>query len=259
MSTTHSTCTRPASRSPRAFRRSTLAVSGHHLGREARVVETAGDFFCVTDVHAKGNGAHLGPPPDALGNGTDRPQHEGLGRSHESAGELVGSVATRGPRQVAQIGAFHVKHVVAKWNQRVRDGVPDAEVADPGPWEVTLVVETIGALWRAGQTEQFFRCHPVEQCVPRLRRGVMSLVQDHVVECGGIDGGAVAQRIDRCKDMALNRGPLALVQQLAEVAHLEHVCEKSAAPGRESRGGARRTAASRRVPPAAGTGNRAPP
>ena len=58
-----------------------------------------------------------------------------------------------------------------------------------------------------------------------LSRGVVSLVQNHVVECGGIDRGAVPQRIDRRKHVALNGGPLALVQQLAEVAHLERVAK----------------------------------
>ena len=56
---------------------------------------------------------------------------------------------------------------------------------------------------------------------------MVSLVQNHMVECGGIDRGAVAQRVDRCKHMALNGGPLALIQQLAEVAHLEHVAKDS--------------------------------
>ena len=179
----------------------------------------------MADIHAERDGAHLGPPPDAFGNCPDRPQHERLGRAHEPACELIGRVATGGPGQVAQIGAFHVEHVVAKWNERVRNGVPDAKVADPRPWEVPLVVETIGALRGAGQTQQLFRCHPVEQRLPRVSRGVVSLVQNHMVECGGIDRGAVAQRIDRCKHVALNGGPLALVQQLAEVAHLEHVAK----------------------------------
>ena len=202
-----------------------MGVAGHDLGREAIGCEAAPDLFGMADVHAESDGAHLGPPPDALGDGLDGPQHERLGRSHESARELIGRVATGGPGEVAQIRAFNVQHVVAKRNQRVRNGVPDAKVADPWPWEVTLVVETIGALRRAGQSEQLFRCHPFEQIIPRARCGVVSLVKNHVVECGGIDRGAVAQRIDGRKHMALNGGPLALVQQLAEVAHLERVAK----------------------------------
>jgi hypothetical protein len=46
-----------------------------------------------------------------------------------------------------------------------------------------------------------------------------------MVERGGIDCGAVAQRVDRCKHMALYGGPLAVIQQLAEVTHLEHVAK----------------------------------
>ena len=57
---------------------------------------------------------------------------------------------------------------------------------------------------------------------------MVSLVQNHMVERGGIDCGAVAQRVDRCKHMALYGGPLAVIQQLAEVAHLEHVAKDSA-------------------------------
>ena len=50
-----------------------------------------------------------------------------------------------------------VTHVVAKWNERVRNRVPDAEVADPRPWEVTLIVETVGALWGAGALDDVYR------------------------------------------------------------------------------------------------------
>src|SRR6266849_4879901 len=46
-----------------------------------------------------------------------------------------------------------------------------------------------------------------------------------MVERGGIDCGAVAQRVDRCKHMALYGGLLAVIQQLAEVTHLEHVAK----------------------------------
>ena len=199
--------------------------AGHDLGRKSTVFETAGDFFGMADVHAERDGAHVGPPPDAFANCPDCPQHERLGRPHEPACELIGRVATRGPCQVAEVGAFHVEHVVAKWHERVRNGVPDAEVADPRPWKVTLIVETVGALRGAGQAEQLFRCHSVEQFLPGISRGVVSLVQNHMVERGGIDGRAVAERVDRRKDMALHGGPLAVIQQLAEVTHLEHVAK----------------------------------
>jgi hypothetical protein len=55
----------------------------------------------------------------------------------------------------------------------------------------------------------------------------MSLVQNHMVECGGIDGRPVAQRINRCKHVTLNGRPLALAQKFTEVAHLEHVPKDS--------------------------------
>ena len=76
-------------------------------------------------------------------------------------------------------------------------------------------------------TEQLLRRDPVEQPLPGISSDVVRLVQNHVVEGGGINRGTIPQRIDGCKNVAANGGPLALVEQFAEVAHLRHMPKDS--------------------------------
>jgi hypothetical protein len=98
---------------------------------------------------------------------------------------LIGRVATGGPGEVTKIGAFNVQHVVAKWNERVRNGVPDPKVSDPWAWEVALVVEPSARSGVPVKPSSSFGATRLSKFSQELSRGVVSLVKNHVLECGG--------------------------------------------------------------------------
>jgi hypothetical protein len=190
-------------------------------GLVALASEPLRDDLGVALVAAERDRADLVGPPDVLAERADGAADEDVGGVDQRACQVVLDVAASAPAHVAQVDAVDVEHVVAERDEGVRDRVPQPQVADPGPREVELVVEPVGTFGCPGQPEQLAGPDARQQRIPRVRAGVVCLVEDDHVVRARIDDGVLAERVDRGEHVAADRRLLVLVQELAEVAQLQ--------------------------------------
>jgi hypothetical protein len=201
-------------------------VVGERARHEAQRREALRDDACVRLVHAERERSNVllarDPVPQRACDGAD-PE---LLRADEPPREVGLDVSAGAPPDVREVEAVDVEDEVAEGNEHLLlDRVPHAEVPDVRARKVALVLTPIGALRGRGEPDELLRRQSVEELGVALRRGMVNLVDDDVVERPRGQVRRLRERLHRGEDVPSRLGAQAVDPELAEIGTAEHLAK----------------------------------